>query len=42
MGKYGIMGKKEKGKNLDETDDRNHTSMCMSNRDDRVHFGARK
>ncbi len=42
MGKYGIMGKKGKGKDLDETDDRDHTSVCMFDRADRVHWGTRK
>ena len=42
MGIYGIIGKKGKGKNLDETDYRDYTSVCMSDRADRVHWGTRK
>ena len=43
VGKYGIMREKGKGKDFDgETDYRDHTSMRMSNRDDRVCFGTRK
>ena len=43
MGKYGIMGKKGKGKDLDgETDYRDYTSVCMFDRTDRVRCRASK